>query len=582
MDEKLKNKTGWEEQPDLLMHKALTMPDHVKNLLKVEAEPLFLPYASSQHVIQEHVVYQDIIAGVLDFVANTALLAIDMVLRSLCQARLGARSYTGQSMQQGLEAGHLLDDLEVTERRPATPSQHASSTSAESSLELSQRPPSADASDSSSSSTTSSRYEHSDTTSRYERMILNSTPYLCSLPNPPPLETKNTTASTRAAEEEAAELARATDRGYDLLEPMSNSCLYFISGWWSYQFCYAHSVKQFHQLPPGKNVPVVPPVEDPTTPSYILGRFGEKRVNRHRLPAGGVGGALDGGLSAEEGEGEGSTTTIQAKGSASSRYLSQKLSGGTTCDLTGAPRRVEIQFHCHPQSADRIGWIKEVSTCSYLMVVYTPRLCNDVAFLPERQERAEEIVCREVVKEEEVARWKNRKSQEGEKLLIGQVANTVTGGATGKAMVGDIEVGAMKTVGGDKGWLEPPALGRHGHGLNFGKDGTILPKGQTIAHQHTKEEGGAVHRVSDKEMKDLGVDVKSANAVIKELQELAMGKGWRLEVFHTEGRVEMRAIVEESEDPEGHSFEGVDIIIAEGGDDDDEEEGSQEEYRDEL
>ena len=327
-----------------------------------------------------------------------------------------------------------------------------------------------------------------------------------------------------------------------------------------------------------------PPVEDPTTPSYILGRFGEKRVNRHRLPAGGIGSALDGGLSAEEGEGEGSTTTIQAKGSASSRYLSQKLSGGTTCDLTGAPRRVEIQFHCHPQSADRIGWIKEISTCSYLMVVYTPRLCNDVAFLPEREERAVEIVCRDVLKEEEVEGWKKRKSQEGEKLLIGQVANAFTGAPTSKPMVGDIEVGGMKNVGGDKGWLEPPdpGPGIQGLGLNFGKDGTILPKGKTIAHQHTKAEGGAVHKLSDKEMKDLGVDVRAANAAIKELQEMAKGKGWRLESFRTEGRVEMRGIVDEDAKKEGKEFEEIDIVIVEGGADEEEEEGSREEYRDEL
>ena len=329
-----------------------------------------------------------------------------------------------------------------------------------------------------------------------------------------------------------------------------------------------------------------PPVEDPTTPSYVLGRFGEKRVNRHRLPGGGIGGALDGGLSAEEGEGEGSTTTIQAKGSASSRYLSQKLSGGTNCDLTGAPRRVEIQFHCHPQSADRIGWIKEISTCSYLMVVYTPRLCNDVAFLPEREEKAEEIVCREVVKEEEVEAWKKRKAQEGEKLLIGQIADDVTGGTTSRPMVGDIEVGGMKNVGGDKGWLEAPdpASGSHGHGMNVAKDGSLLPKGQAIAHQHTKQEGGAVHRLTDTEMKDLGVDVRKAKEAIKELQEFAMGKGWRLEIIHIEGKMKMRGIVNEDPPKDGAEHEGVEIVIVDPDDEEEGEgdEGSQEEYRDEL
>ncbi|KAG8530875.1 uncharacterized protein KY384_004232 [Bacidia gigantensis] len=414
--------------------------------------------------------------------------------------------------------------------------------------------------------------------SSYERMILDSTTYLCSVPAPSPDLPQNATATHLAAEEEKAELARATDRGWDLLQEMSGSCLYFISGWWSYQFCYSESVKQFHQLPAGGNVPMFPPVEDPTTPSYVLGKFGEKKVNRHRLPSGGsAGGALDGGLPLEDGQ-EGSTTTIQAKGSSSSRYLSQKLSGGTTCDLTGAPRRVEIQFHCHPQSADRIGWIKEVSTCSYLMVVYTPRLCNDVAFLPEREERAEQVVCSEVVREGEEVEWKRKKSREAERKLVGQIEGKAGAKAT-KMMVGDIEVGAMKHVGGDKGWLKTSeqTAGSHGHGMNFAKDG---PKGQNIAHQHKVEDGGAVHKLSDKEMKALGVDVKTANAAIKELQDVAMGKGWRLEIFNQNGKVEMRGVIDEQEGLATDQDEGEDgfLIVA----NEEEDDGNDQEYRDEL
>ena len=410
-------------------------------------------------------------------------------------------------------------------------------------------------------------------------MILESTPYLCSVPAPPSEPAKNATASHLAAEEEKAELARATDRAWDLLQEMSGSCLYFVSGWWSYQFCYSQSVKQFHQLPPGGNVPMFPPVEDPTTPSYILGKFGEKQVNRHRLPPGGsASGALDGGLPPEDGS-EGSTTTIQAKGSTSSRYLSQKLSGGTTCDLTGAPRRVEIQFHCHPQGADRIGWIKEVSTCSYLMMVYTPRLCNDVAFLPEREEKAEQIICREVVREEEEAEWKRRKSQEAEMKLVGRIESEFSAKSS-KVMVGDIEVGAMKQVGGDKGWLKTTEQ-TAGPAFTFGKGENTASQGQAIAHQHKMEEGGAVHKLSDREMKSIGVNVKTANAAIKELQEVAQGKGWRLEVFNNNGNLEMRGVIDEDSDDQGEdSSSGVDFVIVDGGEE--EAEAYDQDYGDEL
>ena len=65
---------------------------------------------------------------------------------------------------------------------------------------------------------------------------------------------------------------------------------------------------------------------------------------------------------------------LQVKGETCDLF--QRLGEGTTCDLTGFEGRIEVQFHCHPQSSDRMGWIKEVSTCSYLMFIYTLRLCS--------------------------------------------------------------------------------------------------------------------------------------------------------------------------------------------------------------
>ena len=359
----------------------------------------------------------------------------------------------------------------------------------------------------------------------YERMILHNRPYLCSIPSVPPPST-NSTTQARAASEETAELARATDRGYDLLRSMSGSCLYFISGWWSYSFCYNTHVKQFHQLPPGKGTPIFPPVEDPATPSYVLGKFGEVK-NRFENVDGDDGGR-DAGLPPQEGE-EGMTTEIQAKGTSSSRYLSQKLSGGTTCDLTGSPRRVEIQFHCHPQSQDRIGWIKEVSTCSYLMVVYTPRLCNDVAFLPPTEEKAESIVCREVVKEEDVSEWERRKRGEAERKLVGETA--------GRPVVGDIEVGGMKIVGREGKRLEPPQNvqpGSHGHGMHVGHQDK--PNFMELMSREPNDRGGKLKKLSDKDLKKLGLDPGVVDEARREVEEVARGKGWRLEVFEVDGR----------------------------------------------
>ena len=436
----------------------------------------------------------------------------------------------------------------------------------------------------------------------YERMVLDSRPYLCSIPQPPPPST-NATSSQKAAEEEAAELARATDRGWDLLQEMSGSCLYFISGWWSYSFCYAQSVKQFHPLPPGKGgAPSFPPAEDPTTPSYVLGKFGDRRVNAHRSGLGGaIGGGAGGAAEKEAGLGiedrSGETMQVQAKGSSSSRYLSQKLSGGTTCDLTGAPRRVEIQFHCHPQSTDRIGWIREVSTCNYLMMVYTPRLCNDVAFSPPREEKAEQIICREVIEDGEEAGWEARKRREAEKTLVGDTAEAAK---VNKPIIGGTEVGGMKQVGGEGRRLEIPQSiqsGSQGHSQMYVGNG-VTAKIELVAKWDPKEKGGKVQRLSDEELKRMNMDVNVVDEARKKLESVAKKKRWRLEAFQADGGWQMRGIVEEDGGVQGayedeYTFEEVDegyVDESEGGGNErqkedegnEEERGSHEEYKDEL
>lgn len=429
--------------------------------------------------------------------------------------------------------------------------------------------------------------------------MLDSKPYLCTIPQAPPPEIKNTTAAHRAAADEAAELARATDRGWDLLQDMSDQCLYFISGWWSYSFCYARSVKQFHPLPPGKSgAPVFPPVEDPEVPSYVLGKFGDRKVNSHRV---GMGGSTPGGEGEKEAglgmeDRSGATTQVQAKGTASSRYLSQKLSGGTTCDLTGAPRRVEVQFHCYPQSADKIGWIKEVSTCSYLMVVYTPRLCDDVAFLPPREEKAEPIVCKEVVKEGEVRDWEARKLNEMGRKGIGISGDR----EAARPMVGDIEVGGMKIVGKEGRKLEVPQMlqpGSHGHNMPPTGPGNT----ELLAKRDPKQEGGRLQKISDDHLKEMGLDANAMEAARRQMEQVAKGRGWRLEVSDGPNGKVLKGEVDagQGEEVEEYLFEEVDEgylpEAAEGeplvGDERDEGEdgddgggawGSEEEYRDEL
>lgn len=157
-------------------------------------------------------------------------------------------------------------------------------------------------------------------------MLLHGKRYLCNIPIVKPVE-KNETTTTTSPDEERKELMRATDRGWELLKGLQGNCIYYLSGWWSYSFCYNAEIKQFHQLPPGKGVPIYPPVEDPNVQSYLLGTYEPHRDSSR--------GASD------DPKRDGDVARLETKGE--TRYLVQKLAGGTICDLTGRERRIEVQ-----------------------------------------------------------------------------------------------------------------------------------------------------------------------------------------------------------------------------------------------
>ncbi|KFY41317.1 hypothetical protein V494_03086 [Pseudogymnoascus sp. VKM F-4513 (FW-928)] len=245
----------------------------------------------------------------------------------------------------------------------------------------------------------------------YTRLILQSTPHLCSIPRPP-TEERNLTSEAIHKASLALELSRANTHGWELLSPLGGSCLYYTSGWWSYKFCYNDSITQFHAAPPQPGRPQFPPVRDPRTPQFVLGRA--KKIPGQDAKSHGK--FYDDG-SAEKAAAEGGSE-LELRGSqddsdyyedeiqgvlqdnGDNRYLAHKMKSGTLCDLTMRPREIEIQYHCGTTGTDRIAWIKEVTTCSYLMVVYTPRLCTDVAFQPQAPAETHEILCKPIIGEE--------------------------------------------------------------------------------------------------------------------------------------------------------------------------------------
>jgi protein OS-9 len=362
----------------------------------------------------------------------------------------------------------------------------------------------------------------------YETMWLHDQEYLCSIPIVESAP-RNVTSEAEALAEEKRELARATDRGWELLQDLGGgNCLYFISGWWSYQFCYGQEITQFHAQP-GKVG--LPPQPDTNYPKYVLGRVKshtkDKDDDKER------------GVDVHNGQKHKNppTTELQVKGD--TRYLVQKMEGGTTCDLTGKPRRIEVQFHCNLNPVDVIGWIKEVTTCSYLMVVYTPRLCNDVAFLPPKESKANIIACQQVVPDNEISYWKELKTLEAESNMRGEEAKAEP------VVVGGVVLGGGKYFGKGGPKLQLPA--------NW-QVGAQAPGAQhdVIARSKGKVENNKVEILSDEALQKLDLDPKVVEQLKSELQKMAGDRGWKIEIVDLPGEErEIRGSMDGDEEEEG-------------------------------
>ncbi|KAG2078086.1 hypothetical protein BDR04DRAFT_1000067 [Suillus decipiens] len=173
--------------------------------------------------------------------------------------------------------------------------------------------------------------------------------------------------------------------GWSLLEPLSGKCLYHRQTWFTYSYCHNQEIRQFKELThtqprsPGANEVT----EDPEWEAFTLGRAPSSQepgadvavTDRH---------IQVGNLEVAHGPG--------------SRYLVQRWGDGTFCDKTGKSREVEVQFHCSMTMPDSILLVREAKTCSYVLIVQTPRLCGEPGF-KSRMELPEQtlIRCRQII-----------------------------------------------------------------------------------------------------------------------------------------------------------------------------------------
>ncbi|GKU03943.1 hypothetical protein FLAG1_05843 [Fusarium langsethiae] len=378
---------------------------------------------------------------------------------------------------------------------------------------------------------------------KYELMKLPPNEYLCSIPILQSPEAENKTANELAKAEEARELTRATASGWELLSELEDSCLYFMSGWWSYSFCNNREIVQFHALPSIPNGQ--PPTRDPHTMDYTLGR----------VPAIPASAAHQAKMNGQEAP---SPAELQVKGD--QRYLVQRLEGGTICDLTGRERTIEVQYHCVPgMKADRIGWIKEVTICAYLMVVNTPRLCNDVAFLPPEETRANPIRCKLILGELNEPPSLDQTVPLAQDEAQEPLKQEDTGVKPGDTMpdeagkepinIGGVVVGARNMLSGADEAGKPPAKlpPPRSYFSNSNTDTVRFLK--VVASGKSKEDGGDMELLEPEELEKLELKPSVVKDMTERMKKLAGTYGWKLELVEVPGGdKELRGYIDADEE----------------------------------
>eukprot|EP01102_Stenamoeba_stenopodia_P011979 TRINITY_DN3725_c0_g1_i1.p1 TRINITY_DN3725_c0_g1~~TRINITY_DN3725_c0_g1_i1.p1 ORF type:complete len:320 (-),score=70.02 TRINITY_DN3725_c0_g1_i1:16-975(-) len=220
----------------------------------------------------------------------------------------------------------------------------------------------------------------------------------------------------------------------ELLQSMT-TCLYRLTGWWTYEFCRGSHVRQFHQ-------------EEKTVVSqFYLGSTFSGSVNDENdndeddddddddedenidigldeLDENGKEGldpatgkptnyktlvventGEDEPQKQEEHEVPPSSEAVSKKkkekddDASLTKFYTEMYIDGTTCDLTNQPRTIEVQYFCTEGDKSFISEISEPSTCNYQLFVATPLLCRHPDY-NSQSERVYPIECYSMPKEE--------------------------------------------------------------------------------------------------------------------------------------------------------------------------------------
>lgn len=184
--------------------------------------------------------------------------------------------------------------------------------------------------------------------------------------------------------------------------------------------------------------------------------------------------------------------------------------------------------------------IKELATCTYLMVVKTPKLCDDVAFLPPQRDEPNSISCAPILSPAEVPSWKAAIDQ----LRPDQPPIPNPFQSPPRPRVGNYEIGAHTIIPEGRDIPKSNVVG--GPASNAA--------GETLVDTIATSEG--VFLTPD-QLKELGINQpERINELRKQLDRIAGDKGWKLEVIDTPNGREYRGIIGDGSGESGDAVKG--------------------------
>lgn len=181
------------------------------------------------------------------------------------------------------------------------------------------------------------------------------------------------------------------------------------------------------------------------------------------------------------------------------------------------------------------------------MVIQTPRLCNDVAFLPPQKDRPNTISCSPVLRDDEIDDYERdiKEARAADEEDMAWETTAVLDGPVYDALVhpvGDLFVGGRKFVP---------------EGVKIEKSAIVGGGKETYVDTIAYADGRAISKPT---LEKLGIgDSKAIDKLKKELEKHAEGQNWKLDVVDTPRGREYRAVIGDDEE------EGEEEAAGQGG-----------------